>query len=96
LRRREVFGGVEDIFFGGFEIGQSFVFFGRGDFLSARGECKEQRADERENDDERAANSESCGHASSLQKSKQVGDQRIREIGSLLDTEEHIPAMLYG
>ena len=50
LSGREVFGGVEDVFFAGFEIGESFVFLGRGEFLSARGEREGERADYRESD----------------------------------------------
>jgi hypothetical protein len=46
----KIFGGIEDIFFGGFEIGESFVFLGRGEFLSARGEREGERADYRESD----------------------------------------------
>ena len=38
LRGGKIFGGFEDVFFRGFEIDEGFVFFGRGDFLSARGE----------------------------------------------------------
>jgi len=38
-------GGVEDVLFGGFEIGEGFFFFGRGDFLSARDESEEKRTD---------------------------------------------------
>src|SRR5208337_4780113 len=41
LGGREARGGVEDIFFGGFEILEGFVFFGLGEFLGASGECGE-------------------------------------------------------
>lgn len=41
----EAFGGVEDVFFCGFEIGEGFSFFILGDFLSASGEREGERTD---------------------------------------------------
>lgn len=38
LRGGKIFCGFENVFFRGFEIDEGFVFFGRRDFLSARGE----------------------------------------------------------
>jgi hypothetical protein len=43
-------GSVEDVFFSGFEICESFVFFGWGNFLGAGGEREEERTDECESD----------------------------------------------
>jgi hypothetical protein len=41
----ETFCGLEDVFLGGLEIGQSFLFFGLVNFLGAGGESEKESSD---------------------------------------------------